>query len=326
MSCYIIAEAGSNHDCDINVAKQLIDVAKSANCDGVKFQIFSADTLYSSKVEDFDKYQNVYSLIKNLEVSFDFFKELKLYCDEVRIDFLATPFSEEAVDLLVDMNVKLIKLASFEFTDRRLVEYIRKTNKPLVASTGLCSKQDIYDFLQWTEGLDVTLLHCNSAYPTPDEDMNLNYINLLKTFGSNSFKVGLSDHSMGILAPALAVSMGASVIEKHFTLSRNRKGPDHPFAIEPNELNEMVKLIKTTEKMLGKNDFTRTQSESSMSYARRSVICCKNIKKGEVLTYENITTKRPGNGIPASKYYDVIGKKSKIDLQEDHILQWDEII
>lgn len=321
---YIIAEAGSNHDCNFETAKKLVDIAKNSGADAVKFQIFSAETLYSSKTEDFDKYKNVWNLIKSLEVSFDFFKDIKKYCDDCGIQFLATPFSKDAVDLLCEMEVPVIKIASFEFTDALLVSYIAKTQKPIIASTGLCSEKDIKQFLEMTPNNDITLLHCNSAYPTPDVDANLKSMTTLQKM--SKCKVGLSDHTMGILAPVIAVSLGASVIEKHFTISRNNVGPDHPFSIEPNELKSMVSQIRQAEILLGDGKMKRTPSEESMFYARRSVIASKDIKKGELFTVENITTKRPGSGLSASRYLEIIGKTSSRNIESDDILQESDVV
>lgn len=327
MSCYIIAEAGSNHDGSLDIAKQLVDTAKYAGCDAVKFQIFSAETLYSKNSQNFDKYQNVWELIKSLEVSFDFFKEIKKYCDIQQIEFLATPFSVDAVNLLVEMNVPAIKIASFEFTDIFLVSYIASTRKSIIASTGLCNEHDIKQFLSWTKESDVTLLHCNSAYPTPSSDANLLAINKLKSIcEGHNVKYGLSDHTMGILSPALAVSLGASVIEKHFTLSRKRNGPDHPFALEPDELKNMVFLIREAELLLGYGSLCRTKSEQSMFYARRSLVASKDIKQGEVICENNLTTKRPGSGVPASLYFETIGKVSTRNIKEDDIIQYEDFV
>ena len=324
---YIIAEVGSNHNGCRLEARNLIRTASEAGVNAVKFQMFKAETLYSKNTKDFDKYSNVYSLIKSLETYDDFFKSCKNMCDEYEVDFLVSPFDERAVDFLVDLNVSSIKIASFEFTDARLVSYIANKGLPIIASTGLASHDDISFMLQLMKNCDVTLLHCNSAYPTPISDANLSSIPyLMKNF---NVKCGYSDHTMSTTIPALAVALGASVVEKHITMNRNLNGPDHSFALEPNELKEMVINIREAEHAMGDGHqlmkHNRTISEQTMKYASRSIYASKALKKGDVVSEDNVTTKRPCAGIPAINYYKIMGATISGAIESDCALQWKDI-
>lgn len=320
---YVIAEIGSNHDGSISKAKRMIESAKECGADAVKFQIFTADNLYVKKTEDFDKYKDVWLLIKGLEVDRSFFDDCFRHCKTIGIEFLATPFHTEAVDFLVEMGVSRIKIASFEFTDVRLVKHIVRTKLPIIASTGLCTLSEIIDMCKFIRRIrintNLTLLHCNSAYPTPDVDANLLMIPKLKSLAT----VGYSDHTWGTLAAPLAVALGAEVIEKHFTLNRGSKGPDHEFALEPCEFQQMVEMIRQAECFLGNSDFSqRSKSEQTMFYAKRSVVAARFIPQGKVIEELDITTKRPAPGgcIPARQYFDVIGFQALRDIQPDSIL------
>tara|TARA_Y100000592_G_scaffold100175_1_gene178999 strand:- start:322 stop:1299 length:978 start_codon:yes stop_codon:yes gene_type:complete len=312
MNTFIIAEAGSNHNKNFNQALKLIDAAKEAGTNAVKFQTFSSKTIYNKNTPNFAGYQNINKLIKNLEMPREWQKDLKQYCDEIGIEFMSTPFDEQAVDELVNLGVKRLKIAGFESTDVRFLDMVASTKLPLIVSAGIgCSLDFIFKIKEICNNrgcTDLTILHCNNAYPTPQEDINLTTIKDIKAYYP-SLKVGLSDHTMNTLTPSLAVALGAKVIEKHFTLSRNLPGPDHPFALEPKELKEMVDNICLTEVSLGRKKDQYTESETGFSKARRSIVAKTNIKKGDILTVNNITTMRPfleGN-IPASKWYDIIG-------------------
>jgi len=322
MHTNIICEIGSNHDGHIRQAYQMIKLAKSCGADVVKFQIFKAKTLYVKNTKNFNKYKNVYKLIEGLEVPLSFFRECKNICDDNDIEFLATPFDEEAIDFLMELNVKRMKIASFEFSDMRLLDLILQTKLPILASTGLASVSDIERFMSLAKNSDITLLHCNSAYPTPDRDVHIRAIPHLLKFCS---KVGYSDHSEGILAPILSVGLGACVIEKHFTLDRKKLGPDHPFAIEPKQFADMVKGIRECEVMLGEHGLYRSESEKDMMYAKRSIVADKFIPKGKIIETEDITTKRPGSGIPAIKYFDVIGLRVIRNIEKDDIIKEDDL-
>jgi|TARA_Y100000289_G_C3910147_1_gene144162 sialic acid synthase SpsE len=313
MSVFVIAEAGANHNRDFKQAKILIDIAVGAGANAVKFQTYSSETLYSKNTPDFAGYKNINKLIKEIELPRTWQKDLKMYCDDNGIEFMSTPFDEAAVEELVSLGVKRLKIAGFESTDPRFVKMVASAGLPIIASAGIGNNLlSIGDIIQWVseeqKNPDITILHCNNAYPTPDKDINLNRIESIKEMYED-IKVGLSDHTEGILAPSLAVAKGATCIEKHYTISKRLYGPDHPFALEPEELNVMIKNIRLSEKMCKDTESMLTDSESRFSKAMRSVVTTRNVEKGEILTQSNTTTKRPfldGN-IHASKYYSTLG-------------------
>lgn len=329
---FIIAEAGSNHNGDIEIAKDMIDVAASAGADAVKFQIFKSETLYSGNTPDFAGHHNVPALIKSLEFDRGWAKELKEYCVQKQVEFMATPFDEEAVRLLVELGVKRMKIAGFEASDPRFVKVVTSVGLPTIISlgSGLCSENLCHILCEIApeHQKKITFLHCNNAYPTPDQEANLQELERIKVKAQKyGLSYGLSDHTRGVLAPAIAVGMGATVIEKHFTLDRGMPGPDHAFALEPDELKKMITTIRQTEVLLGGNKTGYTESESEHRLARRSVIATRDIKIGEFLNETNITTKRPflDGAIPAGMYYQVLNvaavlrpiKKDEILLLED---------
>ena len=312
MNTFTIAEAGSNHNKDFNQALKLIDVAKESGANAVKFQTFSSETVYNINTPDFAGYKNINQLIKDIELPREWQKDLKTYCDMIGIEFMSTPFDEKAVDELVNLGVKRLKVAGFEATDVRFLDIVASTKLPLIVSAGIGCSLDFINKIEevcYNRGCNnLTILHCNNAYPTPQKDINLSTIKDIQAYYP-LVKVGLSDHTRNTLTPSLAVVMGATVIEKHFTISRQLPGPDHPFALEPKELKEMVDNICLTEVSLGRKKDQYTESETGFSKARRSIVAKTNIKKGDILTANNITTMRPfleGN-IPASKWYDIIG-------------------
>lgn len=329
---FVIAEAGANHDNNLQQAFNLIDVAKQSGANAVKFQTYSSDTLYSKYTPDFENYKNVPDLIKSLELPREWQSILKQYCDDIGIEFMSTPFDETAVDELFSIGVKRFKIAGFESQDIRLVKYIAKTGLPIIFSAGIGSTiQSIHDTIEWilseNSNCDISILHCNNAYPTPVNEIYLNTItDYLRIFPNQ--KIGLSDHTMDTVIPSLAVSLGATIIEKHFTLDRTLSGPDHKFAMMPDELNEMIKNIRTAElSMLGSRTSAITQSEQSFSKAMRSVVAKTKINAGELFTENNTTTKRPmlDYSIPANRYYDVIGKVAVEDIVEDEIITYSKV-
>ena len=330
---FIIAEAGANHDRKIEQAFKLIDIAIEAGADAVKFQTYSADTMYSKNTPDFAQYKNVSKLIKSLELPREWQKDLLDYCSSKEIEFMSTPFDEKAVDELYSLGVSRFKIAGFESTDPRFVKYIAATKLPLIISLGigtsLDTMQEIYSWVkEVNEVPEVTFLHCNNAYPTPFKDINLGQMKeMMCVKPHEKVRIGLSDHTEGILTPPIAVSIGATVIEKHYTVNRNLPGPDHPFAIEPNELKSMVKNIRLVETMLGIKEAKYTKSEQDFSMARRSVVLNGNVGNGYIVTENNITTKRPllNDSIPAIEYYSILGKTFNKDLVDDHILKWSDI-
>jgi len=320
---FVIAEAGANHNRNIKQAFTLIDIAKSSGADAVKFQTYSSSTLYSKNTPDFAGYKNINKLIKDIELPREWQAELKQYCDDIGIEFMSTPFDEAAVEELVSLGVKRLKIAGFESTDPRFVRMVASAGLPIIVSAGIGSNIDsIQNIINWISleqsNPDITVLHCNNAYPTPDCDINLNRIDSIINRYPN-IKVGLSDHTEGILAPSLAVAKGALCIEKHYTISKLLPGPDHPFALEPEQLKNMIEQIRIAEKMCRDTENVLTKSEMGFAKAMRSVVAACNVKKGEVFTKQNLTTKRPflpGN-VHSSRYYEVLGSIATRDYSKD---------
>ena len=330
---FIIAEAGANHDRDFKQALKLIDAAVNAGADAVKFQTYSSETLYSKNTPDFAGYENINKLIKDIELPRSWQKDLKLYCDDNGIEFMSTPFDKKAVDELFEIGVKRFKIAGFEATDPRIVRYAASTKLPLIITAGigvdLRTIEEIYNWVK-EENPDpnITFLHGNNAYPTPFEDINLGQIQEIKKLNL-PVSIGLSDHTLGVLVPPLAVALGATTIEKHYTLDRTMPGPDHPFAIEPDELSEMVKNIRTAESCLGTKKVKTTTSEESFLKATRSIVSRHKIKKGELITFDNVTTKRPflENCVPAKEFYNIQSCYVARDtIEEDALITWDDIV
>lgn len=332
MKTFVIAEAGANHNRDWKLAKKLIYTAAAAGASAVKFQNYTSNKLYVSSTPDFGIYKDIPELISSIELPKEWCSELKKICDDCGIEFMSTPFDEDSVELLHNIGVKKMKIAAFEATDTRLLKCVAQTGLPIIFSagikTGLQQVSEIIDYIRSINSLiDVTVLHCNSSYPTPMQDINLGQMLKLKEKFGNEIKVGLSDHTNGILVPPIAVTHGAEVIEKHFTMSRNLQGPDHPFAIEPQELVEMCKNISLAETIMGlkqENNLTTSEQNNQMFFALRSVVSKTDIKAGDVLTEENVTTKRPyleGN-VPASSYDKILGKFIAVkDIPADTMIQ-----
>ena len=278
MSVFVIAEAGANHDRDFKQATALIDAAVEAKADAVKFQTYSSNTLYAKGTPDFAGYENINDLIESIELPREWQRDLKLYCDDVGIEFMSTPFDERAVDELYSIGVKRFKIAGFESTDPRVVKYVAKTKLPLVISAGIgCDVKMIGNILGWVKRAnpepDVTFLHCNNAYPTPLQDINLGQITKIKTEYGEEAKVGLSDHTEGIFVPPLAVALGAECVEKHFTLDKSLPGPDQSTSATPEEFAGLVKKIRAAETALGsKCKQPCTMEKENMIGMRRSIV------------------------------------------------------
>lgn len=325
----IIAEAGVNHNGNFKLAKELIDKAKEAGADIVKFQTVKLSSLVS-KYAQMAKYQkenigqtkSQKEMLKKLLLPFENFTELYKYCKEVKIQFLSTPFDIESIHFLNDM-VPFWKIPSGEVTNYPYLVEIAKTGKPVVMSTGMCEIYEIdnaLEVLKVNGTQEITLLHCNTQYPTPYKDVNLRAMETLRK--RYNVKVGYSDHTQGIEVPIAAVALGADVIEKHFTLDRNLPGPDHKASLEPYELAAMVKAIRNIEAALGNADKTVSYSErENIAIARKSIVAAKAIKKGELLSENNITTKRPGTGLSPMCWNSVIGTKAIRDFQEDEEIE-----
>ena len=323
MKTFVIAEAGANHNRDWKIAKGLIESAAKSGSDAVKFQTYSSETLYAKNTPDFAGYTDINQLIKDIELPRSWQKDLKLLCDDCGVEFMSTPFDEKAVDELYEIGVKRFKIAGFEATDPRIVQCVARTGLPMIITSGIkCDIPMMKNILEWIQDVnpeaDVTFLHGNHAYPTPISQICLGQIGVLKsTSFSIPVKIGISDHTRGILIPPVAVALGAEVVEKHFTLDRNMEGPDHPFAIQPLELSIMVQNIRSVEKSMGIRESKVSESESSFVHATRSVVTKRPLKKGERLSRENITTMRPWfeDSIPASGYLEIIN--GNIFIQKD---------
>lgn len=329
MSVYLIAEAGVNHNGSYELACKLVDSARAAGVDCIKFQTFKSKNLVSNSAQKAEYQKDTtgegpqVDMLKKLELSYDEFLALKDYCDKVGICFLSTPFDFDSIDFLNSIDMPFWKIPSGEVTNYPYLVALAKTGKPVVMSTGMCDMSDIQtaiDVLRKNGTKDIKLLHCNTEYPTPFEDVNLRAMQTMRdAFG---LEVGYSDHTKGIEVPVAAVALGATVIEKHFTLDRNMEGPDHKASLEPDELAKMVSSIRNIEKALGKGDKIPSLSEmKNITVARKSIVAAKNIKMGELLTEENITAKRPGTGITPMKWNEVLGTRAVRDFEEDELIE-----
>jgi len=331
-SVFIIAEAGVNHNGDIKNAFKLIDVAVDAGVDAIKFQTFNAEKLVSRNAEKADYQKELtgdeekqLQMLKKLELSFSDFTSLNKYCTKKNIIFLSTAFDEESITFL-DKTVeqKVFKIPSGEVTNLPYLIRIAKCGKPVIMSTGMCDTGEIdlaVKILRENSVDDITLLHCTTEYPTPYSDVNLLAMNTLE----DEFKchIGYSDHTVGIEVAIAAVALGAGVIEKHFTLDRNMPGPDHSASIEPDELKQMVKSIRNIEIALGDGVKRPTEKEiKNRKTGRKSIVAKEKIEKGEVITAEKITTKRPGTGISPMEWDEVIGKTAKREFMEDELIEF----
>ncbi|TGZ99750.1 N-acetylneuraminate synthase [Rodentibacter pneumotropicus] len=333
---FIVAEIGCNHNGDPVLAKKMVDVAKECGVDAVKFQTFKADKLiskYAPKAE----YQKVTTgtadsqleMTRKLELPYDEFRKLEVYARSLGLEVFSTPFDMESIDFLAGENQKVWKIPSGELTNLPYLEKIARLpieGKNIVISTGMATIDEIKDALVVLEknGMskkDITILHCNTEYPTPYEDVNLNAFYQLKTVFSD-YNLGFSDHSTGYFVGLAAVPYGITFIEKHFTLDKNFEGPDHKASVTPEELKLLCEGIRAVEKSLGSSEKIVTTSEAKNKIvARKSIIAACPIKKGEMYTTENLTTKRPGNGISPMFWYDVLGKKAEMDFEEDQLIQ-----
>jgi N,N'-diacetyllegionaminate synthase len=330
MAVKIIAEAGVNHNGDFGLAKKMVEAAHEAGADIIKFQTFVPENLvskYAQKAEyqkeTTDAAESQLAMIKRLMLADKEFAKLKEYCGEIGIGFLSTPFDLASVEFLNELGCDLWKIPSGEVTNLPYLEKIAATHKPVIMSTGMCTTEEIHaavDALNAGGAGEITLLHCTTEYPAPFEDVNLNAMDTLrKEFG---LKVGYSDHTKGICVPLAAVAKGAVIIEKHFTLDRNLEGPDHKASLEPKELKEMVENIRRVEAALGTGIKEPAPSEiKNMAIARKSIVAKTKIKKGEIYTTENITTKRPGSGISPMRWHEILGSRANRDYEEDELIE-----
>jgi N,N'-diacetyllegionaminate synthase len=331
METYIIAEAGVNHNGDFATACRLVDAAKAAGANCVKFQTFRAEELVSVHAEQ-AAYQRAsmtgtstqLEILKSLELTESDFKNLQAYCAKIGINFLSTPFDLESIAFLDTLGVPFWKIPSGEVTNLPYLLAIAKTKKPVVMSTGMCGLDEIrttVKILTDNGTPDIILLQCNTEYPTPYEDVNLRAIQTLqKEFG---LKVGYSDHTPGIEIPIAAAAMGAVIIEKHFTLDRTKKGPDHKASIEPEELMAMVRGIRNVERALGDGvKSVRASERKNLDVARKSIVARCAISRGEPLTEKNITTKRPGNGVSPMRWFEALGRPASRDYEKDELIEF----
>lgn len=335
MKTFIIAEAGVNHNGNLELAKKLIDEAAYSGCDAVKFQTFKADKLVvenTSKAEyqikNTGSFESQYEMLKKLELKDSDYKELVDYCKNRNILFLSSPFDKDSVDLLEQLEMPIYKIPSGEITNKPFLKYIAKKQKTIILSTGMATLGEVEEALEWIyeeNNKDITLLHCTSDYPTEIEDINLKAMITMKE--AFKVKVGYSDHTLGIEVPIAAVALGAQVIEKHFTLNKNMEGPDHKASLEPKELMNMVKAIRNIEKALGSGIKKPTDKEMiTREIVRKSIVISKDIKKGEKITKENIAVKRPGTGL-SPKYIDfILNKVAAKGLKVNELLKLEDTI
>jgi N,N'-diacetyllegionaminate synthase len=324
----IIAEAGVNHNGSLKIAKQLIDAACDAGVDFVKFQTFKAETLVTRTAGKALYQKNLinagesqFEMIRNLELNRSAHVDLIQYCKGKGIQFLSTAFDTDSIDLLEDLNIPLYKIPSGEITNLPYLRHIGSKDRPIIMSTGMANLAEIQEALNvlidaGAKRDTITVLHCNTEYPTPVKDVNLN---AMLTIGQEfNLDIGYSDHTLGIEIPIAAVAMGATIIEKHFTLDRTLPGPDHAASLEPHELSAMVKAIRKVELALGDGVKQLSPSEQkNIEFARKSIYAKKYINKGELFTAANLTTKRPGKGISPMKWDEIVGSRATRNYQPD---------
>ena len=329
---YVIAEAGANHNRDLGIARELIDVAADAGADAVKFQTYTGKDIYSSKTPRFEYLKDERSpqeLLDAIALPREWQPELADYARARGITFFSSPFDTAAVDSLAELGVPAIKIASFEIVDVHLIRYAAEVGVPMIISTGMATYGEIEDALEAVAGAGndrLALLRCASVYPAPPEIMNLRAMETMRSaFG---VPVGLSDHTHGIAVAAGAAALGAELIEKHFTLDRTMEGPDHPFAIEPDELKALVQSVREVEQALGSGRLEGpSEAEQGEMYelARRSVVAATDIPAGTEITREMLRVKRPGFGVPPKHLDLLVGRVAKRDIEADDVLTWEMV-
>ena len=327
---FIIAEAGVNHNGDIQLAKEMILAAKNAGVDAIKFQTFQSEKVVSKfapkaeyQKDTTNRLESQLDMVKKLELSYESFRALKKFCEEIKILFLSTPFDQESIIFLNNLGVPIFKIPSGEITNLPYLEAVSKLKKKIILSTGMAALSEVEQVVklfQQNGCTDLTLLHCTTEYPAPYDEVNLRA--MCKMGDYFGLPVGYSDHTQGIEIPVAAVALGATVIEKHFTLDKNMEGPDHKASLDPRELKEMVSQIRNLEKALGDGVKLPTPSElKNRRIARKSIVASRSIQKGEVLTEDNITVKRPGTGISPMQWYEVLGTKAIRNFEEDEMIE-----
>jgi N,N'-diacetyllegionaminate synthase len=328
----VIAEAGVNHNGSLETAKRLVEVAANAGADFVKFQTFNADDIVT-KTADKAEYQKIatgndvsqYEMLKSLELTSDMHEQLLEHCDNFSIGFLSTGFDQSSVAYLVSLGQQLVKVPSGEITNLPYLKFVGSLGLPVILSTGMSSLEEVGDALNvlknaGTDNDRVTVLHCTSEYPAPFENVNLNAMQTIsKEFGVS---VGYSDHTTGIEISIAAAALGATVIEKHFTLDRALPGPDHKASLEPDELVALVKSIRNIEIALGDGSKVPSNGENKNKLiARKSIVARQDIHSGDSFTLDNLTTKRPGTGVSPMKWHEILGKTATRDYLQDEIIE-----
>ena len=330
MSVLIIAEAGVNHNGDINIARELISCAADAGADIVKFQTFIPEFLVSKsaqkaayQIEATDSNENQLDMLSKLVLPIDLYPKLIDCCKQNNITFLSTPFDLQSIALLQSFDMPYWKIPSGETTNLPYLVKIAQTGKPVILSSGMNTIDEVKSAVNVLKGNgsgEITVLHCTTAYPAPVEDVNLHAMSTIKN--ALGLEVGYSDHTEGIEVSIAAVAMGATIIEKHFTLDKNMEGPDHKASLEPNELRAMVTAIRNIEKAMGTGVKSPSVSErKNMDIARKSIVAKRDIRYRELLTEDNITTKRPGNGISPMRWFEVLGTKAVREFKDDELIE-----
>lgn len=334
----IIAEAGVNHNGSMDLAYKLIDAASEAGADYVKFQTFQTDLIVDKsakkaeyQIDASSKEESQFDMIKKLELSYDDFEQLRLYCGQKNIKFCTTAADLKSLEVVSNFNMDFIKISSGELTNALFLKKVSEIGKPVILSTGMADLSEIeYAISLLSSGVlerhEITVLHCNTEYPTPFSDVNLQ---AMKTIG-DAFKVpiGYSDHTLGIEVPIAAVAMGATVIEKHFTLDKSMEGPDHAASLDPIELKEMCEAIRNVEKAISGSGVKEPSNSErkNIEIVRKSIFSFTPIRKGEVFTENNIIGKRPGNGISMNQVFSILGKKAARDIEEGEKLEGSDIV
>ncbi len=322
---YIIAELSANHEQNFDLAAETIKAMKQAGADAVKLQTYTPDSLtlnsdkpwFQTRKDSLWAGQKMYDLYKKGETPWEWHEKLQKLANDLGMDFFSSPFDLHTVDLLESINVPAYKIASLEITDIPLIEKCAETGKPIIISTGAATIEDIdlaVETCKKAGNNQIALLKCTSAYPTPYNEVNLKQIQSLKE--RYNVVVGLSDHTLGIEVPIASVVMGAKIIEKHFILSRNSKGLDKDFSLEPQEFKQMVDAIRNIEQAIGDGSFDLTPKIETATKFRRSLFAVKDIKKGEILTEKNIRSLRPGLGLHPKHYYEILGKKASLNIEK----------
>lgn len=331
---YIIAEMSANHGQSYDEAVKIIQAAREAGADAIKLQTYTPDTITIDCDNEYFRIGKgtiwegriLYDLYKEAYTPWEWQPKLKEVAHDFGIDFFSTPFDHTAVDFLQKMNVPAYKIASFELVDIPLIQHVAKTGKPIIMSTGMARLAEIDEAVAAARDAgckELALLKCTSAYPAPPEEMNLRTIpHMAEAFG---LPVGLSDHTLGIAVPVAAVTLGACIIEKHFTLSRSISGPDSAFSLEPHEFKAMVEAIRIAEKAIGKVNYAVTDKEVASRVFRRSLFVVKDVKADEIFTTDNVRSIRPGHGLPTRFLSLVLGKRAKQDIEAGFPLHWDMV-